>query len=102
MTAIAEKIDLLSNATASTASWKVAQIGGRYVFSGVGTFDGESITLALLGPDGATTISLSDSELTTAGAVVVDLPQGANVKALVSTGGGSPTGLYATLVRVPQ
>lgn len=94
-----EKLELLVN-VAATGTTKVAQIGGRYIFMVVGTFSGATVQLQLLGPDGATWVSLASGALTAAGAVAVDVPQGANVRATVAS--GSPSALYASLVRVPQ
>jgi len=88
-------VSLLSNASAtgSAADWP----GGRGVFSAAGTFSSATITLQFLAPDLATWIAAgTDTTLTAAGGGVFDLPPG-RIRALVT---GSPTGMYATAVRV--
>lgn len=70
-------------------------VAGDYIFAAAGTFGGATVALSYLGPDGATYIPLTDTELTSAGAVTVRIGQGATVKATVT--GGAPSGLYANL-----
>lgn len=94
-----QRVDLLSNgsATGSGQRWD----GGRGSFLVNGTFDGETVTLQVLGPDGTTYVDVgTDAALTANGVANFDLPQGM-IRAAVSTGGGSPTGLYAIAVSIP-
>lgn len=98
MASVGELVTLLSNAS-TTGSAKGPIVGGRYVFSVVGTFGGTTVQLQFLGPDNTTWISLASGSFTAAGAVAVDVPNGAAFRVTVT--GGSPSGLYAALQRVP-
>lgn len=96
-------VELLSNAGA-TGSWQKWP-GGRGYFSAVGTFSGEDITLETLAPDGTTNITVMDvggnaSTLSAAGGILFELPP-CPIRAAVSTGGGTPAGLYARADRIP-
>lgn len=73
--------------------------GGRMVFAVVATFNGATIKLQMLGPDGQTLIDVSPSQtnLTANGAGVVDLPP-CQVQATVV--GGPPSGVFASIARV--
>lgn len=91
---MAKRIDLLSNesATGSAGRWP----GGKGTYCVVGTFSGATVALEYLGPDGTTWVSVgAEAELTAAGMVTVEFASG-QVRAAVT--GGSPSGLYATLV----
>lgn len=96
--------ELLSDggATGAGKNWP----GGRGFFVAVGTFDGESVTLEYLGPDNATWLTASDvagsaATLSAAGGLLFELPPG-QIRAAVSTGGGTPSGLYVQAYRIPQ
>ena len=72
--------------------------GGRCAFAVAGTFNGATITLQMLGPDGSTLITLgAATTLTSAGVGLVDLPP-CQVQATVT--GGPPSGLFASIARV--
>jgi hypothetical protein len=73
--------------------------GGRCVFAVAGTFNGATIKLQMLGPDGATLLDVSATQtnLTAPGAGVVDLPP-CQVQATVV--GGPPSGIFASIARV--
>jgi hypothetical protein len=94
---------LLTNASATGASatWP----GGEGLFALAGTVSGATVTLQVLGPDGTTYLSAVKKDGTTAaaltavGCLVVELPPG-RVRALVAS--GTPSGLYATLTRIPR
>lgn len=87
---------LLSNASATGDAVNVAP--GRYCYAVDGTFSGATVTLAMLGPDGSSYISVgADAALTAEGAVLVELPD-CTVRAQIS--GGPPSGIYASLERV--
>lgn len=75
--------------------------GGDYIWSVVGTFGGASVQLQALGPDGATyqNIGAAKTAPDTTGGTGVGLGTNATVKAVVT--GGTPTGLFATLSRIP-
>lgn len=93
---MAQRIDLLSNATStgSAALWA----GGRGMFKLAGTVGGATVTLQILGPDGTTWQSLgTDAALTATGVVDFDAPPG-QLRAAVS--GGSPSGLYAEVASI--
>ena len=90
---MAQNIVLLDNAaaTGSAKTWS----GGRGQFKALGSFGGATVTLQILGPDGATWLSLgSDAALTAAGVANFDAPSG-QLRAAVN--GGSPSGLYASV-----
>jgi len=85
-------MQLLDNASA-TGDW-VQWGGGHGFFSVAGTFDGATVSLEFLGPDGTTAIAAGTSTTVTAAAgASFALPPG-RIRASV-TGGTSPTGLYA-------
>ena len=90
---------LLSNASATgiPVHWP----GGRGVFRVVATdFDGNTITLQVLGPDGTTYIDVADeTTLTANGHGGFDLDP-CKLKATI-TGGGTTVAAYATVSRVP-
>lgn len=87
---------LIDNGSATGAPVAVAP--GRYCYAVDGTFSGATVTLKLLGPDGTNYISVgADAELTTEGAVLVDLPAGT---VLAEVSGGTPSALHASLERV--
>jgi hypothetical protein len=72
--------------------------GGQMVFAVAGTFNGCTVTLECLGPDGQTMlIAGAATTLTAAGMGVAYLPP-CQVQAVVT--GGPPSGLFASLARV--
>lgn len=71
-------------------------IGGTYAFGVDGTFDGATVDLHMLGPDGTNYVAIADTGLDAEGWVAVDIPAGSTMKAVV-TGGSSPYELYASL-----
>lgn len=90
-----ERVTLLNDAaeTGDPVLWP----GGLLSFQCVGTFDGATVTLQILGPDGATWIDAdSTTTITAAGGGNVLLPRG-TIRALVA--GGSPSGLFAVAAR---
>lgn len=88
---------LIFNGTAS--SGLVDWPGGRAVFAVIATFNGATIKLQMLAPDGVTLLDVSATQtnLTANGAGVVDLPP-CQVQATVV--GGPPSGVYASIARV--
>jgi len=74
--------------------------GGKGLFSVVAAnFNGATVTLNLLGPDGATMLAAATATtLTAAGVGQVELPP-CYVQAAITS--GPPTGVYATLTRIP-
>ena len=80
------------SATGAARPWD----GGRGQFTAVGSFAGATVSLEVLGPDGATWIPVGpDVRLVTAGVGNFELPAG-SIRAAVS--GGSPSGLTAIAV----
>jgi hypothetical protein len=75
--------------------------GGDYVWSVQGTFGGASVQLQSLGPDGATyqNIGAAKTAPDTNGGTGVGLGSNATVRATVT--GGTPSGIYASLSRLP-
>ena len=96
------RIDLFSNkdGAASGSPTNVA-FGGRYLAVAQGTFDSATVTCQMLGPDGATYITIPGFSLTAAGSAVVYLPSDATVRGVIA-GGTSPTGIYVSLYRMPE
>ena len=93
---MSDRIDLISNgsATGVAQSWP----GGRGSFAVAGTFGGTTVSLQLLGPDGATWTDVGpDVTLTAAGVGNFELPP-SDIRAAVT--GGTPSGLYATAIQV--
>lgn len=85
------KLELISNGTATgdAMQWP----GGEGTFSVVGTFNGATIKLQYLGPDGSTWMDAGvDATLTAAGGCNFQLASGL-IRASVT---GTPTGIYAT------
>jgi hypothetical protein len=78
-------------ATGPATTWA----GGRGQFKALGSFGGATVTLQILGPDGATWLALgAEAALTGPGVVNFDCPPG-QLRAAVS--GGSPSGLHAAV-----
>jgi hypothetical protein len=90
-----------SGTTGGTASGALVDCpGGRMVFAVVASaFNGATIKLQMLMPDGVTLtdVSTSQTNLTANGAGVVDLPP-CQVQATVV--GGPPAGVFASIARV--
>lgn len=93
-----ETLNLINN---NVAAQPQTAFGGDYIWSVVGTFAGASVQLQALGPDGATYQSIGAAKTApdTTGGTGVGLGTNATVRATVT--GGSPTGLFATLSRIP-
>jgi hypothetical protein len=97
-------VELLANATA-TGDWKQWP-GGRGFFVVIATdFDGESVALQMLGPDGLTPVDVMDvggnvATLSANGGVLFELPP-CPIRAAVSTGGGTTVAIYARADRIP-
>lgn len=94
------RIDLLSDQTgAGSGSPTGVAFGGRYLAVAQGTFSGATVTIEMLGPDGANYVTIPGFSLTAAGSAVVYLPSDATVKGVV-TGGTSPAGIYVAIYRM--
>jgi hypothetical protein len=97
-------VTLIQAGTATSAGQQWP--GGRGQFVVVATtFDNEKVTLEFLGPDGSTWLPVIDSagnevELSQNGSALFELPP-CTIRAAVSTGGGSPAGIYAAASRIP-
>jgi len=90
--------NLITNGAAS--SGKVAWQGGMGVFSVVGTFNGATVKLQFVGPDGTTLVDAGvGTTLTANGAGVFYLPP-CPIQATIT--GGPPTGVYAHVARIPS
>ena len=91
----------LLSAGAATGAGKVTQFSGRYCFAVVGSFDGATVGLQMLGPDDATWIAVKDAvgaiAFTSADASLVFLPAG-TYRATIA-GGGAPS-ITAVLKRI--
>lgn len=90
-----EKIDLLSNASATGSYFTVK--GGTYIWSGEATFSGGSLQLQAKNANGTAT-DIAGATLTAAGFVSVLLGADAQVRVAVT---GSPSAIFSSLVAVP-
>lgn len=93
-----ETLTLINN---NVASQPQTAFGGDYIWSVVGTFGGASVQLQALGPDGASyqNIGAAKTSADTTGGTGVGLGTNAVVRAAIT--GGTPTGLFAALSRIP-
>lgn len=91
------QIDLISNAAATGAA-KTCALGGRYLMVLAGTVGGATVTVEILGPDGATYVLVDGATLSAVGTKTIFLPWGATVRGAVA--GGTPSGLYLSLYRM--
>ena len=95
---VAGTLPLLYNAAATGSRfwWP----GGKGLFAvTAANFNGATVTLNLLGPDGVTMMAAATATtLTAAGVGQVELPP-CYVQAAITS--GPPTGVYATLARIP-
>ena len=91
--------DFVSFSDLSATSPTFTVIGGRYfVAVTAGDWSSGSVTLDVLGPDGATYVQVSSSaSLSANGAFVADLPPHGTYQLAIS----DATGVYAALSRVP-
>lgn len=89
-------VTLLNNVAATGEQKQFA--GGKAQVCVIGTFGGASLQLQMMGPNGSTWVAVG-SAITAAGVATHDLPNG-NYRMTVT--GGTPSGLYAALARVPQ
>ena len=90
-----EKIDLLSNASATGSYFTVK--GGTYIWSAEGTFSSATLQLQAKNANGTAT-AITGATLTAAGFVSVLLAANAELRVLVT---GSPTAIYSSLGAVP-
>ena len=91
-----EAFTLISNNTPAAAQ---AVYGGDYIFSVVGTFGGASVQLQALGPDGTTYINIG-TPVTASGTSGVRIGSYGVMRATVT--GGTPSGISASLSRIPS
>jgi hypothetical protein len=96
----ANSIILFSNQSATGSSVFMDAEGGRYQMFAEGTFGGTTLTLDGQGPNDTTIAGISGVSVTaaTAGGVEIMLARGERVRGTLT--GGSPSGLYARLVKV--
>ena len=92
-----ERIDILSNASA-TSAWFPVKVGGTYLWSIAGTFNGGSYQLQLQNANGTAT-DITGASMSAAGFMEVDLPPGGMVRAVET---GTTSAMYSTLVRMPE
>ncbi|WP_203309769.1 hypothetical protein [Sphingomonas beigongshangi] len=99
---IRENVTLASNLSATGDQPATTVYGGDYVFSvTAGAFNGASVQLQSAGPDGTTYQNLGSAKTAndTTGGTGIGL--GSNAKVRITISGGTPTGLYASLSRLP-
>ena len=92
----ADTVTLLNN-VAATGSPLTAE-GGQYIWSSVGTFGGTTLALQALQPDGTTYLTVASHTASSATQVAIG---GATVMRVTVTG-GSPSGLFSQLKRIPS
>lgn len=92
-----ERIDILSNASA-TSAWFPVKVGGTYLWSIEGTFNSGSYQLQLQNANGTAT-DIAGASRSAAGFMEVDLPPGGMVRAVET---GTTSAMYSTLVRMPE
>lgn len=92
-------IRLLTAADETGAEFTIDQ-GGRFLLVATGTFDGATVALHLLGPDGTTFLAVPSASLTAAGTAVCYLPDNAVVKAVITSAG--TTSIDAAVRRCPE
>jgi hypothetical protein len=92
-----ERIDLLSNASASSDGTHQAKVGGRYIWAIEGTFNGGSYQLQSSNANGTFT-DIAGASMSAAGFMLLDIAPGTLIKAVET---GTTSAMYSTLVRVP-
>lgn len=75
--------------------------GGYYMFMAHGTFDGATVGLSILGPNGTDYITLVPANLTAAGIVTLGLAAGSTVRGTL-TGGTNPEDIFASLSYISE
>jgi hypothetical protein len=89
-------LTLLSNAsTLGNGAAQTVSHGGTYLYQIAGTFGGTTAKMQILGPDGTTWQDYTGVSHTAAGMIKIDLPAGAQVRSVMTS--GTPTAMYATL-----
>lgn len=101
---VRENLTLASNvgAQGSFPATGTTAYGGDYIFTvSAANFNGASVQLQALGPDGTTyqNIGAAKTANDTTGGTGVGL--GSNARVRVTVSGGTPSGLYALLSRLP-
>lgn len=91
-----ERLDILSNASA-TSDYFTAKVGGTYLWSIEGTFNGGSYQLQLKNANGTAT-DIPGASMSAAGFMQVDLPPSGQVRAVET---GATSAMYSTLVLLP-
>lgn len=76
----------------------VIDMGGKYLWMVDGTFDGNTVKMQILGPDGTNYIDFPNCSATAAGVVEVELPTGAVVRG-TNSDDGTPSN-NSTLQRI--
>ena len=84
----------VENASATGAATNLR--GGKYLFAAVATFNGGTVGVEMLMPDGSTWTAISALSITAAGVATADLPPG-QYRISIATA----TAVYAALTRVP-
>ncbi len=94
---VPQQLQLLSNIAANTTGNALFWQGGVALFSALGTFGGGTVTLQVLGPDGATWQALGASTTVTAAGNVTGVYVPAGPVRAVLTGAAGASGIYVTL-----
>lgn len=93
---LARNVSAQGNQPASTV------YGGDYVFSvAASNFNGASVQLQSLGPDGVTYQNLGAAKTASDATGGTGFGLGSNAVMRIAVTGGTPTGLYASLSRIP-
>lgn len=91
-----ERIDLLSNASATSAYFTV-KVGGTYIWAIEGTFNGGSYQLQAQNANGTAT-DIAGASMSAAGFMEIEFAPGTQVRAVET---GTTSAMYSTLTRVP-
>ena len=92
-----ERIDLLSNASASSDGTHQVKVGGRYIWACEGTFNGGSYQLQAKNANGTFT-DIAGATLSANGFIELMIAPGTFIKAVET---GTTSAMYSTLTKVP-
>lgn len=91
-------LTLLQNVASTPSSYSRLSRGGLFCLAVVGTWNGATAKLQMLGPNGAAALDVgTDASFTANGSCLVELPAG-DYRMVIS--GGPPSAMYATLKEI--
>ncbi|ANC85460.1 hypothetical protein [Sphingomonas sp. NIC1] len=99
---VRENVTVASNVGATGTQNATTVYGGTYVFSAMANnWNGASVQLQALGPDGTTYQNLGSPKTANDATGGTSVTLGSNSVVRVNVTAANPTGLFATLSRVP-